>query len=173
MRAYRTYRLSIPCVSLLFTFLRASCHSIKIILSLSVRTLVLSFSRGRELERERERERERVRERGRDEGRLERGNTVPSVPLSRAKVWQRRESGCAATRFMVGTVGKFSCRRLCQYQWYSSNDGRNSQKPYSTSCFHAPRAFHRARKKGIIRGVTRKSRDPIASYLCGKRTAFQ
>ena len=63
MRAYRTYRLSIPCVSLLFTFLRASCHSIKIILSLSVRTLVLSFSRGRELERERERERESERER--------------------------------------------------------------------------------------------------------------
>ena len=47
-----------------------------------------------------------------------RGN---AVPLSRAKVWQRRESGCAsAAGFVVGTVGKFSCRRLCQWQRCSS-----------------------------------------------------
>lgn len=63
--AYRTYRLSTPCVSLLFTFLRSSCHSIKIILSLSVRTLVLSFSRGREGGRD-GRERERERQGGRE-----------------------------------------------------------------------------------------------------------
>ncbi|KAK1119565.1 hypothetical protein K0M31_013390 [Melipona bicolor] len=46
---------------------------------------------------------------------------------------------------------------------------QNGQKPYATSCFHAPRAFHRARerrkkkggeKRGIIRGVARKSCEP-------------
>lgn len=77
------------------------------------------------------------------------GHGQRSASQPGAEVWQRRESGCASgTGARGGDCGKILMpATVCPPPVVLNHRYGES---CSTSCFHAPRAFHRARKKGGV-----------------------
>lgn len=93
------------------------------------------------------------------------GHGQRSASQPGGEVWQRRESGCASGAWWG--LWENSHAGDCVPAASGAHHHRRYGESCSTSCFHAPRAFHRARKKRgeeqggggkryIIRGVARK-----------------
>lgn len=92
------------------------------------------------------------------------GHGQRSASQPGAEVWQRRESGCASgTGARGGDCGKILMpATVCPPPVVLNHRYGES---CSTSCFHAPRAFHRARKKrgsregkkGVSLGASREN----------------
>lgn len=73
------------------------------------------------------------------------GHGQRSASQPGGEVWQRRESGCASGAWWG--LWENSHAGDCVPAASGAHHHRRYGESCSTSCFHAPRAFHRARKK--------------------------